>query len=113
MECVDDDIPRYAILSHTWGADSDEVTFKDLMESASKNKAGYDKIEFCRKQAASDGLKHFWMDTCCIDKSSNTGLMEAINSVFRWYRNSTKCYVYLTDVSTSDHDRDSHSSQIV
>ena len=38
------------------------------------------------------------MDTCCIDKSNNTELAEAINSMFRWYRNAAKCYVYLSDV---------------
>ena len=35
----------------------------------------------------------------CIDKSNSTELAEAINSMFRWYRNATKCYVYLPDVS--------------
>jgi hypothetical protein len=64
-EYYDDDIPRYAILSHTWGADSEEVSFKDLTEGSGKNKAGYNKIEFCAKQAASDDLQHFWVDTCC------------------------------------------------
>ena len=39
------------------------------------------------------------MDTCCIDKSNSTELSEAINSIFRWYRDATKCYVYLPDVS--------------
>lgn len=34
-------IPRYAILSHTWGAETEEVTFKDLMDGTRKNKAGY------------------------------------------------------------------------
>ena len=31
---LDDDIPRhpYAILSHTWGQDNEEVTFEDLVE---------------------------------------------------------------------------------
>jgi hypothetical protein len=66
VEYDDDKIPLYAILSHTWGLDSEEVTFKDLMEGTGKNKAGYKKIEFCRKQAVSDGLQHFWVDTCCI-----------------------------------------------
>jgi hypothetical protein len=31
-----DDIPRYAILSHTWGEDTEEVTFKDLIENTGK-----------------------------------------------------------------------------
>jgi len=45
VEKNDGAIPQYAILSHTWGAE--EVTFKDLMEGTGKNKAGYEKIEFC------------------------------------------------------------------
>ncbi|KAH9210141.1 hypothetical protein DL95DRAFT_475336 [Leptodontidium sp. 2 PMI_412] len=40
------------------------------------------------------------MDTCCIDKSNSTELAEAINLMFRWYRDATKCYVYLPDEST-------------
>src|SRR4051794_17819979 len=27
---------------------------------------------------------------------------EAINSMFRWYRNASKCYVYLPDISAGD-----------
>jgi hypothetical protein len=99
-EFIGDNIPRYAILSHTWGPDNEELTFKDLAEGAGKSKAGYSKIRFCGEQAASDGLQHFWVDTCCIDKSNNTELSEAINSMFRWYRDAAKCYVYLSDVST-------------
>ncbi|KAI0532365.1 hypothetical protein GGR58DRAFT_490623 [Xylaria digitata] len=100
-----DDIPRYAILSHTWGADAEEVTFKNLMDGTGKSKAGYNKIYFCGEQARRDGLQYFWVDTCCIDKANNTELAEAINSMFRWYRNAVKCYVYLSDVSTNDHDQ--------
>jgi hypothetical protein len=95
-----DGIPPYAILSHTWGDDDQEVTFKDATANTEKQKAGYEKIRFCGQQALSDGLQYFWVDTCCIDKSNNTELSEAINSMFRWYQNATRCYVYLSDVST-------------
>jgi hypothetical protein len=88
-------IPEYAILSHTW--EGDEVTFEDLQNKTGTTKAGYEKIRFCAKQAKHDGLQYFWVDTCCIDKSNNAELVEAINSMFRWYRLSTKCYVYLSD----------------
>lgn len=100
------DIPAYAILSHTWGRDDEEVTFKDIQVDPehAKSKAGYRKIEFCGKQAASDVLEYFWVDTCCIDKSNNAELAEAINLMFRWYRNAAKCYVYLADVSMSSQD---------
>ena len=99
-----DNIPPYAILSHTWGEDHEEVNFKDLTIGPRKTKAGYRKLRFCAQQAARNSLQHFWVDTCCIDKSNNTELLEAINSMFRWYRNATKCYVYLSDVSANDHD---------
>jgi hypothetical protein len=31
-----------------------------------KKKPGYQKIQFCGRQAAKDDLKYFWVDTCCI-----------------------------------------------
>ena len=107
-----DDIPRYAILSHTWGANTEEVTFRDLMDSTGKSKAGYDKIRFCGEQARRDGLQYFWVDTCCIDKSNNNELSEAINSMFRWYRNAAKCYVYLSDVPRPAVDSIDQSTQL-
>ena len=98
-EYLGSDIPRYAILSHTWGEDRDEVTFKDLSEAKGTSKAGYRKLTFCANQAAQDGLRFFWVDTCCIEKTSSAELSEAINSMFKWYRRADKCYVYLSDVS--------------
>ncbi|KAF2186301.1 hypothetical protein K469DRAFT_664193 [Zopfia rhizophila CBS 207.26] len=106
-----DNIPPYAILSHTWGEDDEEVTFKDVAEGSGKNKAGYGKIQFCGEQATRDGLQYFWVDTCCIDKSNNTELSEAINSMFRWYRKAAKCYVYLSDVSANDYNQIDQSFQ--
>ena len=54
-----DNILPYAILSHTWGEDQEEVTFKDLMEGQRKAKAGYEKLIFSVDQAARDGLQYF------------------------------------------------------
>jgi hypothetical protein len=97
---LDDAVPRYAILSHTWGEKSQEVTFEDIVEGLGRNKAGYRKIEFCGKQAARDGLQYFWVDSCCINKSSDAELSESLNLMYRWYHRAEKCYVYLSDVST-------------
>jgi len=92
------DLPRYAILSHTWGPDTEEVTFRDLVDGTGKDKIGYHKIRFCAEQARRDHLEYIWVDTCCIDKSNNNDLSTAINSMFRWYQNATRCYVYLSDI---------------
>jgi hypothetical protein len=99
--------PSYAILSHTWDADDQEVTFHDLTNALGSGKSGYKKIQFCSEQAKKDGLQYFWVDSCCIDKSSSAELSEAINSMFRWYLDAAKCYVYLSDVSTGKHSRSS------
>jgi hypothetical protein len=98
----DKDTPPYAILSHSWGPIHEEVTFRDVRDGNGKQKKGYEKLRFCGEQAAKDGLEFFWVDTCCIDKSDSTELSKAINSMFRWYRHSARCYVYLSDVSISD-----------
>jgi hypothetical protein len=96
-----DNIPRYAILSHTWLADDDETTYDDLIHERQKSPASLNKIKFCVNQAFKDGLVHSWIDTCCIDRSSSAELQEAITTMFVWYQNAEKCYVYMTDVLAS------------
>ncbi|KAI0401063.1 hypothetical protein F4802DRAFT_609620 [Xylaria palmicola] len=100
-DLASDDIPPYAILSHTWGRD--EVVFTDLAGTQAnwQQKTGYDKIRFCVEQARLHGLRYVWIDTCCIDKSDSIELQTAINSMFRWYRDAKRCYVYLSDVTTT------------
>jgi hypothetical protein len=93
-------VPPYAILSHTWGVDYEEVTFDDLTNGNGKDKSGFEKIRFCGEQTVQDGLEYFWIDTCCINKAKYAELSQAINSMFRWYRNATRCYVYLSDVTS-------------
>jgi hypothetical protein len=55
----------YAILSHTWGEDDDEVTFDDLEKKTGTSKVGYAKLWFCADRALADGLEYCWVDTCC------------------------------------------------
>jgi tetratricopeptide (TPR) repeat protein len=93
-------IPPYAILSHRWG--SSEVLFNDVMDKTYREKEdGYRKLEFCAKQAAQDNLQYFWVDTCCIDKWNLSELSKSINSMFQWYMNAKRCYVFLPDISVS------------
>ncbi|KAK1833626.1 heterokaryon incompatibility protein-domain-containing protein [Podospora conica] len=124
-EFVGNDIPPYAILSHTWG--DKEATFQDapnfprlralranLRASSAQPQASLDDdhgdhklltpgtskiLDFC-DLAQSDGHEWAWADTCCIDKSSSAELSEAINSMYRWYAEATCCYVYLSDVKS-------------
>jgi hypothetical protein len=66
VEYTSQDIPPYAILSHTWGPNHQEVTFQGITNKMGRDKAGYQKIQFCGGRAAKDGLQYFWVDTCCI-----------------------------------------------
>ena len=104
-DLADDQIPPYAILSHTWGgqevAYKDLRNYKDIQEVDTELEGGYQKIFFCAEQAKRDGLDHFWVDTCCIDKANNTELAEAINSMFRWYQNAKKTEHTVCSVSST------------
>ncbi|KAK3900647.1 vegetative incompatibility protein HET-E-1 [Staphylotrichum tortipilum] len=102
-EFFDTSTPPYAILSHTWG--KDEVLFRDLgakpdWDHLKKTKpSGLAKVLSAHALAAAQNYDYIWIDTCCIDKSSSAELSEAINSMFRYYRESAVCYAYLSDVN--------------
>ena len=101
-----DEIPAYAILSHTWG--TDEVSFQEFQTAKTAptgnitEKAGYRKIVATCDRAKEHNYPFVWIDTCCIDKSSSAELTEAINSMFHWYQQSRVCYVYLSDSQSLD-----------
>ncbi|KAM5348895.1 hypothetical protein ACJ41O_008718 [Fusarium nematophilum] len=98
---------RYAILSHTWGADEEEVKLEELAAHTQRQqptaKKGFDKIkQSCILAREEFKLDFLWVDTCCIDKSSSAELTEAINSMFKWYRDSTVCIAFLSDLEPGD-----------
>ena len=77
VDVRDDDIPPYAILSHTWG--DDEVTLQEVRRMESRmpqafnnqkqlitGKKGYVKIKNAAAMAVKRGLAYMWIDTCCI-----------------------------------------------
>jgi hypothetical protein len=104
-------IPKYAILSHTWG--DEEILYGEMMSMNGESsqsaalKSGYLKIQGMCEKARSLGFEYAWADTCCIDKSSSAELSEAINSMFQWYQRADICLVYLSDLSPdSDIDND-------
>ncbi|TKA73441.1 hypothetical protein B0A55_06084 [Friedmanniomyces simplex] len=97
--------PGYSILSHRWG--EDEVSYKEFRKGLRRSCAGYKKIlEFCTFVRGADwGSSNYllrtdyaWIDTCCIDKRSNSELSESINSMFDWYKHSQLCVAFLADV---------------
>ncbi|RSL81743.1 hypothetical protein CEP51_005613 [Fusarium floridanum] len=98
LEFFIDEIPPYAILSHTW--DQEEVIFQDMEQSRAKDKKGYAKIKNCCSIAHDNGYNYVWIDTCCIDKTSSAELTEAINSMYRYYREAEVCYSFLSDISS-------------
>lgn len=99
-EFFGDDIPQYAILSHTW--EKDEVTYQDMQSGAFASRLGYAKIDgYCLKEIEQE-IRYVWINTCCIDKSSSSELSKAINSMFSWYYRADVCFVYLADVPEED-----------
>ncbi|KAJ4175017.1 hypothetical protein NW754_005437 [Fusarium falciforme] len=93
---VNPETVEYAILSHTW--EEEEVSFQEFQDLGfARTRKGFAKIEMTCLFAKSQGYRYAWVDTCCIDKSSSAELSEAINSMFRWYKDAQYCYAYLSD----------------
>jgi hypothetical protein len=84
-----------AMLRGNWnpGASLDSVTGEDLLK-----RQGYSKILNSANEAKMLGFKYIWVDSVCINKESSAELQEAINSMYRWYRDAEVCLVYLDDV---------------
>jgi hypothetical protein len=76
--------------SHEQGHDIGSTELK-------RRRRGFEKITLCAEQTMEHDPGYFWVDTCCINKSSSAELSEAINPMFRWYRDSEICYAYLDD----------------
>ena len=62
-EVRDDEIPPYAILSHTW--DEGEVTFQDMKRKRAAKMRGYEKVKNVCSLARANRITHVWIDTCC------------------------------------------------
>ncbi|KAK3322737.1 heterokaryon incompatibility protein-domain-containing protein [Apodospora peruviana] len=95
---------KYAILSHTW--EDGEVSFQEFSNptEVKEPKAGYAKIQKTCELAESEGLMYAWVDTCCIDKTSSAELTEAINSMFKWYKDAEVCYAFIADLPPGGDD---------
>ena len=105
LEFGDDEVTKYAILSHRWI--EQEVEYDEIVKLAKmdmenrdeiRQRDGYRKILDSCMQAEKDGYEWLWVDTCCIDKGRSAELSLAINSMYRWYENAKVCYAYLHDV---------------
>lgn len=68
-------------------------------KSFSGDTKGSRKVKHFCQVALKRPYAYAWVDTCCIDKKSSAELNEAINSMYRWYKEAAICYVYLLDVN--------------
>jgi hypothetical protein len=84
----------YAILSHRWGANGEEVTFKGLIDGTDEGKAGYNKIRLYGEQARRDGWQYFWVDTCCTMQAHYRRQCPAKKVVYT--ENDGSCHLALT-----------------
>lgn len=122
-ETLESNTPTYAILSHRCGDDdvnyedvrgptaferrlyednNSGLSFEEVRDRSVRKRKGYSKVVGAMRQAASDGYKYIWIDTCCIDKSNSAELSEGINSMYVWYQKAAICYAILDEVPGRD-----------
>jgi hypothetical protein len=90
------EIPPYAIVSHL--RNEDDITFEDVGKVTDITKPGWQKLNFYNALITEHQLDYFWIDSCCVDRSSEAELTEMINSLFNWFQNARYCFAHLSDV---------------
>ncbi|KAJ4355620.1 uncharacterized protein N0V89_003640 [Didymosphaeria variabile] len=80
---------------------------KDEIEKLGLRTAAFDKLLQAIKLASDEGATHIWIDSCCINRDNSSELTEALNSMYRYYEEATKCLVYLHDFEgpSKPHDK--------
>jgi Heterokaryon incompatibility protein (HET) len=90
----EDELPQYAILSHTW--EDEELSFQQTSSGNFSHCPGFTKVKrSC--DTIKDDYEWIWIDTCCINKESSAELTQAISSMYSWYERADECFVYLAD----------------
>ncbi|KAG2368725.1 heterokaryon incompatibility protein-domain-containing protein, partial [Suillus spraguei] len=90
------------LLSHRW--EETEAVLPDIQDKVMyklDELGGITKLQSFCKVACDAGYRWAWMDTCCINRRSNTEVQESVNSMFVWYRRSALIIIYLSDVPPS------------
>ncbi|KAI5989888.1 hypothetical protein EDD15DRAFT_2370189 [Pisolithus albus] len=93
---------RYVMFSHTW--EGEEPTFQDISRKpvyeSDPHLLRLKLRRFCeRVREDPEGYLWAWSDTCCIDKTDPTVLVESLRSMYNWYRDSALTIVVLADGS--------------
>ena len=98
---------EYRVLSQEWSAAGYAFGDQNMAEQQrSSREQSVEKLKRFRNAAASHKYKYIWLDTCCIDQKNPVELTRAINSMYRWYAEAERCFVYLYDYDLKDKPRD-------
>lgn len=87
---------QYAILSHRWCQDGQELSFADVLVGLSdpivQSKEGYRKLMgFSTAVTSLYGCRYVWMDSVCICEDDRNA---SIPRMFGWYRQAYVCLIY-------------------
>jgi hypothetical protein len=91
-----------AMLSHRW--EENELLPQDIQDKIVYKLnpvGGIMKVQSFCQSARDAGYRWAWIDTCCVDQTSNVEVQKSVNSMFVWYRHSGLTMVYLVDVLPS------------
>ena len=89
---------EYVTLSHVW--EGEEPSFQDVNKAGTVWKLDESHTlnqklrRFCEVVRA-DGYRWAWSDTCCIDKTISTVLIQSLKMMYKWYEASATTFILL------------------
>ena len=87
------------MFSHKW--EDNEPLFQQVLQTAVydlEKSPTHEKLQTFCKIVRDGGYEWAWSDTCCINKSDNFMLQEALVAMFKWYQGAAKTIVFLRGV---------------
>ncbi|KAL4258159.1 hypothetical protein AB1N83_012360 [Pleurotus pulmonarius] len=109
LQVVIQGLGRYAILSHRWDLDDQELTFECMEHfgsegSRGQERRGYAKFRGFCDAAAFHGCRYVWIDRGCINRRDKAELDVSISSMYQWYSKAYVTIVYLSETTEADHE---------
>lgn len=100
---------RYAILSHRWDSDDQELTFERMEDFGHEAwnipaRRGYAKFRGFCDAAEFHGCRYVWIDSGCINRRDKAELDVSISSMYQWYSKAYVTIIYLSETVEADHD---------
>lgn len=94
---------RYSLIPRFLANQCSHMDVQQRIKAVDKrfDKQAFLKIQKLCEKARSLGIRHLWIDSCCIDSDNVQELSRSLKAMFDWYRGAQICWYICTTLLAS------------